>query len=134
MEKEVIKKEVKEQFNQLISAINNSDVLTWSEFYSKEEFLSTFVSTDFYTERGPFIDTIKYYFSIREYQHIEPLEVHVTALTSDLALMTSQEKIEMRLEKGENLKFKHVFTMIWKKEQDEWKIIHSHESWIDEQI
>ena len=115
MEKEVIKKEVKEQFNQLISAINNSDVLTWSEFYSKEEFLSTFVSTDFYTERGPFIDAIKYYFSTREYQHIEPLEVQVTALTTDLALMTSQEKIEMRLEKGENIKFKHVFTMIMEK-------------------
>lgn len=134
MEKEVIKKEVKDQFNQLISAIKNLDSLAWSEFYSKDEFLSTFVSTDFYATRSAFIDSIKYYFSTREYQYLEPLEVQVTALTPALALMTSQEKTEMRLKSGENIKSKHVFTMIWKKEQDGWKIMHSHESWVDEQV
>ena len=132
MEKDVIEKEVKGQFDQLISALNNSNSLAWSEFYSKDEFLSTFVSTDFYTTRSAFIDSIKYYLSIREYQHLEPLEVNVTALTSELALMTSQENTEMRLISGKNIKSKHVFTMIWRKEQDEWKIIHSHESWVDE--
>jgi len=46
--------------------------------------------------------------------------------------MTSQEKTEMRLKSDENIKSKHVYTLIWKKEQGGWKIIHSHESWITE--
>jgi ketosteroid isomerase-like protein len=69
---------------------------------------------------------------MRERQHIEPLHVRVTALAPDLALMTSRERAEMRMKSGENIKSDHVFTMIWKKEQDGWKILHSHESWMDE--
>lgn len=134
IEKESVQKEVKDQFNKLISAINNSNAPAWSEFYSKDEFISTFVSTDFYATRSAFIDSITYYFSMRKRQHVEPLEVQVTALTSTLALMTSQEKTEMLLKNGKNNKSRHVFTMIWKKEKDGWKIIHSHESWFDEQV
>ena len=133
-EKEAIKKEVKDQFNQLISAINNSNSAAWSEFYSKDEFLSTFVSTDFYSTRSAFVDSITNYFSMRERQHLEPLEVQVTALTPALALMTSQEKTEMWLKSGKNIKSKHVFTMLCKKDKDGWKIMHSHESWVDEQV
>jgi len=131
-ENEMIKKELKEQFAQLNDAINSSNSLTWSEFYSKENFISTFVSTDFYPERSTFIDTITYYYSLRESQHLEPIEVQVTVLTKTLALLTSQEKIEMRLNSGDYLNSRHVFSMMWKKEQDGWKIIHSHESWIVE--
>jgi len=36
------------------------------------------------------------------------------------------------LKSDENIKSKHVYTLIWKKEQGGWKIIHSHESWITE--
>ena len=131
-EKEMIKNEVKEQFNQLISALNNLDSLAWSEIYSKDEFLSACVSTDFYANRGEFIDSIQHYFSLRENQHVEPLELQISELTPTLVLMTSQEKTEMRLKSDENIKSKHVYTLIWKKEQGGWKIIHSHESWIAE--
>jgi len=129
--KEVIQREVTDQFNQLISAINRKNAAAWSEFYSKDEFLSAIVSTDNYATRSAWVGLITKHFSMRERQHVEPLEVRVTALTSDLALMTSEEKTEMRLESGENSKSKHVFTMIWKREQGGWKILHSHESWMD---
>jgi ketosteroid isomerase-like protein len=129
-----VEKEVKDRFNQLISAINQLNASAWSEFYSNEEFLSSFVSTDFYSSRITFVDSITNYFSMRERQILEPIEVHVTALNPDVVLMTSLEMTEMWLKSGENIKSKHVFTMIWKKEQNGWKIVHSHESWIDEQI
>lgn len=130
---EMIKSEVKEQFNQLISALNNSDSFAWSEFYSKDEFLSSLVSTDFYATRSAFIDSIKKYFSMRENQNVEPLKVQVTALTPVIALMTSQEKTKMRFKNSKNITSQHVYTMLWKKEQNGWKIIHSHESWIEQQ-
>jgi len=131
-ESKMIKQEVKEQFRELISALNNLDSIAWSDFYSKDEFLSAFVSTDFYADRGEFIDSIKHYFTLRELQKVEPLEVQVNELSPTVALLTSQEKTEMQLKNGENMKSKHVYTLLWKKEQSEWKIIHSHESWIDE--
>ncbi len=128
MEKEAIKKEITNQFNQLVSAANASDADAWFEYYSKEEFLSTIAGTDYYATRSAWGDTITYYFSIRERQHLESLEVRVHALTPSLALMTSEQNMEIWLKSGEHNKYKHVFTMIWKKEQDGWKILHSHES------
>ena len=68
---------------------------------------------------------------MRESQRIEPLDVRVTPLAPGLALMTSKENTQMRMD-GKDAKSKHVFTMIWKKEPTGWKILHSHESWTDE--
>ena len=133
MEKEAIEKEVKNQFNQLVSALNQLDSGAWSEYYSKGEFLSAIAGTDYYGSRSAWVALITNYFLLRASQQVEPVAVRVTALASDIALLTSEEKTEMGLKSGENIKSKHVFTMIWKKEQNGWKIIHSHESWIDEQ-
>jgi ketosteroid isomerase-like protein len=133
-EKETITKDVIDQFNQLIAALNQMNVGEWSTFYSADEFSSTIVGTDYYSTRSAWVDVITNYFSMRERQHVEPLDVRVTALTPNIALMTSEEKAEMWLKSGNNIKSRHVFTMIWKKGQDGWKILHSHESWMDEQI
>ncbi len=132
--KEIIRKEVTEQYNQLVTAINQLDARAWSEFYSKDEFISAFAGTEFFTTRSAWVDTITNYFSMRESQKIEPTGVQVTALAPDLALLTSQEKTEMQMKSGKEIKFSHVFTMIWKKEPIGWKILHSHESWVEEQV
>jgi ketosteroid isomerase-like protein len=132
VEKEAIKKEVKDQFNQLASAINQLNAQAWSNYYSKDQFASAIAGTDYYGARSEWVDTITKYFSKRELQHIKPLEVRITPLAPNLALMTSEEKSEMHLKNGKKIKSKHLFTMIWKKEQDGWKILHSHESWMDE--
>lgn len=133
-DKEIVKKEVTEQFNQLVAALNQVDAEAWSKFYSKDEFVSAIVAADYYAIRSAWVDTVTNYFSMREKQVVEPVEVRVTALAPDLALMTSEEKGDMLLKNGANLKSKHVFTMIWKKEKEGWKILHSHESWIDTQL
>jgi len=133
VDQEGIRAEVKDQFNQLVSAINQLNADAWSESYSRDGFLSAIVSTDYYGTRSAWVKAISDYFSTRERQRLEPLEVRVTALTADLALMTSEEKAEISLKNGDTIKSKHVFTMIWRKEQKGWKILHSHESWVDEQ-
>jgi ketosteroid isomerase-like protein len=130
-EKEAIQKEVTDQFNHLISALNQKNADADSEYYSKDGFLSAIAGTDYYGSKAAWVDMITKNFSMRERQHIEPLEVRVTALSSDLALMTSEEKAEMQLKSGETIKSKHVFTMLWKREKGGWKILHSHESWLD---
>ncbi|MEE9912370.1 MAG: nuclear transport factor 2 family protein [Deltaproteobacteria bacterium] len=134
VEKETVKKEVKEQFNQLAAAINQKNADAWSRFYSTDEFVSAIAGTDYYAGRSAWVDAITKYFSMRERQHIEPLDVRIAALAPNLALMTSEEKSEMLFKDGKNIKSKHVYTMIWKKERDVWKILHSHESWIEEPV
>jgi ketosteroid isomerase-like protein len=57
--------------------------------------------------------------------------VRVTPLTAQLALMTSEEDVEMGLRDGSVVTSGHVFTMLWKREPTGWKMPHSHESWID---
>lgn len=133
-QKEIIKKEVKEQFNQLVSTLNKKDPVAWSDYYSKDDFLSTIVSIEYFAKRNEWVDTITKYFAMRESQKIELIEVRVTPLTSNLALMTSEEKSEMKLKSGESIKSIHVFTMLWKKEQAGWKVQHSHESFQNEKI
>ena len=71
---------------------------------------------------------------MRERMQVEPLEVQVTALAPNLALLASEEKTQIWFKSGKNITVKHVFSMIWKKEQAGWKILHSHESWMEEPI
>lgn len=133
MEQNAIKKEVTDQFNRLVKAINELNADAWSSYYSKDEFVSAIASTDYYATRSAWVAQITDYFSTRERQRVLPVEVRVTALTSDIALMTSEEDTEMWLQGGSIVKYKHVFTMLWKREPDAWKILHSHESWVDRQ-
>ncbi len=132
VDKKTMGKEVGDQFTLLISAINQSNAEAWQEFYSRKQFLSAIVNTDQYVTRSAWVDTITQYFSMREGQQVEPFDVHVTALTPDLALLTSQERCEMWPKDGKDFKLKHVITMLWKKEPEGWKILHSHESWVEE--
>jgi ketosteroid isomerase-like protein len=131
-EKAAVGKEVKDQVGQLVAVVNQMNAEAWSKFYSEKEFVSAIAGTDYYATRKAWVDFITNQFSLRERQLIELRDVRVTALAPTLALMTSEGKAEMTLKDGKTMKFKHVFTMIWKKEQDGWKIMHSHESWIEE--
>jgi len=133
-EKDTIKKDVINQFNELVYALNEKNADLWFTNYSESEFISAIVGTDYYSTRTDFKDTITKYISMREGQHVEPIEIRVTPLTPIIAFMTSEEKIEMLLKSGENLNVKHVFTIIWRKEKASWKIIHSHESWMEIEI
>ena len=129
-----IEKEVKDQFNQLISALNQKNAGEWSKFYSNDGFISTIAGTDYYESKNTWVDAVTNYFSMRERQHVELIELRVIALAPNIALMTSEERSEIKLKDGNNIQSKHVFTMIWKKESTDWKILHSHESWMDDQI
>ncbi len=130
-QKETVKKEVKAQFEDLASAVRKINAEAWSQNYSRNGFISAFVNTDYYSSRENWVDTISKFFSARDRQVIEPLEISVTPLSPDLALMTSREHVAIQLKNGKELSFQHSFTMIWKKEKDGWRILHSHESVAD---
>lgn len=125
-------KEVTDRFTHLVSAINQKDVALWEKNYSRDEFISAVAGGDLFGKRDVWVKAIASNFSMRDSQHFELRKVQVIPLTPDTALLTSQEMVEMRLQGGQTTKSKHAFTMIWKKGQQGWQIIHSHESWADE--
>ncbi len=90
-----MEKEVKDQFNQLVSAINQMNAGEWSKFYTNNEFLSTIAGTDYFETKNTWVDSITNYFNMRERQYIEPVEVRVTALAPNIALMTSEERSDI---------------------------------------
>ena len=131
VEKKEIQKEVQDKYDQMIKAINKLDARAWSEFMRKDGFISAFLGTEYYGTRKDYVEVITGFFSERDKQKVEPTAVQVTALSMEHALLTSEEVAEVRLNNGQMQKFKHVFTLLWKKEIDGWKIIHVHEAWQD---
>lgn len=128
-EKRRVEREVEEQFERFVVSVNEMKAQAWSDFYSDEFFLSAIAGTGYYGSKKVWVGVIWDYFTAREYQHITPITISVNALTPDFALMTSQENAVMRLKGGGGGAIKHSFTMLWKKERQGWKILHSHESW-----
>lgn len=134
VDKASIVKEVTEKFTQLVAAINQKDVAVWEKYYSGDEFVSAVAGGMFFATRSDWVQAITSNFSMRDSQFLELREVQVIPLAPDTALLTSQERIDMQLKSGQATISRHIFTMIWKRSQEGWQIIHSHESWVDEPV
>ncbi|NTW17256.1 MAG: nuclear transport factor 2 family protein [Syntrophaceae bacterium] len=125
-------KEVTDTFKQFIAAINRKDANAWAKYYSKDEFVYAVAGADIYDSRSAWVKTITSFFSKRARQNVEPQEVRITMLGPNLVLLTSKERAEMQLKNGQSNRSRHVFTLLWKKGKEGWKILYSHESWVDE--
>ena len=130
-EKGSVEREVKERFERFVASVNAMDAEAWSAFYSDEGFLSAIAGTRFCGSKKAWVELIGGYFSARQHQQIDPVAMRVAALAPDLALMTSEEKAAMCVKGGCESVVRHAFTMLWKKEREGWRILHSHESWLE---
>jgi ketosteroid isomerase-like protein len=131
-EKKKVIEDVKKQFANFVSAVNSIDTEAWAAFYSDDSSVTAVAGVDFYGDKKHWVETVGKYFAQRESQKIEPVAVHVTPIAHDVAFLVSEESSTMTLVDESVIKSKHVFTMIWKNEKSGWKLLHSHESWVDE--
>jgi ketosteroid isomerase-like protein len=131
-EKSTVVKEVENQFKRLLGTLKSMDASAWSAFYSDQDFVSAVAGVDVFESKEAWVAVVSEHFANRKMQDVAPLRKRVTPLALDLALMVSDENSKMMLEDGGVIKSKHAFTMLWKKETAGWKIVHSHESWIDD--
>jgi ketosteroid isomerase-like protein len=127
-QKATIEKEVRDQQDQLLTALNNLDIGAFTKFWKKDEMTSAVINISFFP-KSTFVDSASYWFSLRERQIIEQQELEITSLTQDMALMTNVTLWEVWMKSGEYSKSKDIATLLWKKDQDGWKILHLHESW-----
>ena len=132
LDKTSIVKEVTDRFTQLAAAINQKDIAAWETYYSKNEFVSAVAGGIFFGTRSDWVQAITSNFSMRDRQQLKVREIKVFPLAPDTALLTSQNRVDMQLKSGQATISTHVYTMIWKKGNAGWQIIHSHESWMNE--
>ena len=130
-EKDEVVKAVKERFDQFVSAVNKIDTKSWASFYSDDSPVTVVAGVDFYGDKKTWVETVGEYFSQRRSQTVEPVAVKIIPLAQDMALLVSEENTSMTQDDGSVVKSKHVFTMVWKNEKSVWKVLHSHESWVD---
>ena len=75
-------------------------------------------------------DYVSNAFSLRESQDVDIVDINTTVLSSDLVLLTSITNWDVLFKSGEHIIYDRVLaTLLWKKEQSGWKIMHIHESW-----
>jgi len=128
-QKATIEKEVRDQYDTRISYINELNYEAISADFSKDGFISSISDGDIRsTTYEEFYNTGKSNWSLRERQYVEPLEVQVTALSPNLALLTWTRIWETWFKNGDYRKDKSVSTQLYKKELEGWKIIHMHQS------
>ncbi len=128
-QKTAIEKEVKDQNDKQFFALNKMDINAMFEFWSKDQFISVNSGVYYFPTLSAWRDSVTNWFSQRERQQVESIEVRVTALTSELALLTSKENWEAWFKDQTSMKTIHLSTFLWKKEPDGWKVINFHESW-----
>ena len=128
-QKVAIQNEVIDQNNKLISADNQLNTDLWSEFWSKDGFLSVTSGVNYFDNRSVLIDSVTNWFSRRASQKIEPIDIRVTPLTPELALLTAKSNLEILFKNENQYKWEVLVTVLWKKEQTGWKAIHMHESY-----
>jgi len=130
-QKEVVSNEVKDEFNKFVDVLNQKDVAKWSAFYSDENFNSAIAGVAYFQTKKAWVDAITNFFSMRKSQKVTVNNVNIKPLSPDKALLICEDISEFVLTNDTQVKSKHFFTLIWHKQKDGWKIIHSHESWAD---
>jgi len=124
-----IKNAVEIQYMKLISALNLLDFSALSDNFSKDDFISAIIGEKYLSPYHVWKDSVSNWLSQRERQQIKLVEISVRPLTTELALMTSTTNWDILFKSGEQRKLKMYMSVLWKKENNSWKIVHLHESW-----
>ena len=120
-----IETEVKDEFEKLKSATSQLDFDSWADFFSKDAFVSHIYSCRGYNMNfTTWANEVKSSFDDRNKHQTEHIELKVTPLGRNHALVTNEAIWENWWKNGTYTK-KHGFSSyVWKKENNRWKIIH----------
>lgn len=129
--KESIAKEIQNQYAELVTNLKELDVGIWSQYWNSDDFLGASSGVYYFSDFTTFKDSVAYYFSLRERQEVKPYRVDIAILGPDLALLRSGTIWNISLNNGAVIKADALASLLWQKEDEEWKIIYLHENWLD---
>ena len=124
-----ITSEIKKQFGDNVADLSKLDIDTWSENWSTDDFVSASSDTKYFTTLNEFRDSVRNWFSLRQSQKVEIIDLQVKVLSPEMALSTGITNWDVQLKSGEQFTAKSLVSLLWKKETNGWKGIFLHESW-----
>ena len=128
-QKATIISEVEDRYIEVATDLSTLDMEIWSQPYSEDNFVSVNSMVNYFSTYYEWKDSVTHWFSLRESQEVKILDMNTTVLSSDLVLLTSISNWDVLQKNGEQIKdARTLHTLLWKKEQSGWKIIHLHES------
>lgn len=129
-QKAAIIAEVEDQYADAISNQSTFDIERCFQHWSEDEFISVTLQANYFSTLSEFIDSVTYWFSLRENQEVHVVDMNTKVLSSDLVLLTSIENWDILFKSGADIKdIRLLMSRLWKKEPSGWKIIYLHESW-----
>ena len=128
LQKQTIKDEVKVEFDKLVSSINDLNFESWADCYSKENFISSLkLSHEGNKDYDEWMDIVKTSFAERSKHTHQLIDLQITPLKSDLALVTQYGILENWWKDGTYKKANGAVSYLYSKENGSWKIIHINE-------
>ena len=123
-----IEKQILEIYDSLIISFTKLDVDGIINVFSSDEFLGYIGSGTEILSKTDLRDNMKGWFSYRNSQKVEQKKVRVNVLTKDIVLVDILRDGQIDLKSGESWAADWSISLIFKKENSGWKIIHDHES------
>jgi hypothetical protein len=124
-----IGKQVLELWDRIIpNSLMNLDSNGYSQFLISDEFLGHYVEGGVIPSKDGVIDSINVWFNFRVSQIKQNKTVKTYVLAKDLVLIDQFGVFQIDNKNGETWRGKHAISVLFKKENSGWKVIHSHES------
>ncbi|MCY1720706.1 nuclear transport factor 2 family protein [Prolixibacteraceae bacterium Z1-6] len=128
-QKASIENKVKDLYSHAISNLSKMDMEVWSEPWSQNSPVTVNSGAMYFDSFGEFKDSVTQWFSFREKQNVEILHLDAMAFNPKYVLIKGCNKWDITFKNGDTLNADALATLLWKKEEEGWKIIHLHESW-----
>ena len=129
-EKSLIEKQILDQWEEISTAIENSDSEAYATFISPDLIVMSSNGSVFYSKTA-YIDNVRKWFSGRINTEIQPDKIIVTALGEDIALLDQQSDFRVTFQDGSIQQVSHAVSFVFKRETSGWMIIHGHESFVE---
>lgn len=131
-QKAIVEEEVSEQLDKHLVSLSTLNYEMWLEFISKDNFVPGFIPgvVGILPDYDRYVGAIKDSFARRVRQQYETLKIEITPLSQELALVTFTGLFENWFKNEEYRKDYSNATVLWKKEENGWKIIYINENWI----
>jgi hypothetical protein len=128
LQKADIEKQVLEVWDSIKIPLLKLDADGYSPFLSSDEYLGYYGGGTVIPSKAAVIDSLKVWFSYRKSQQFLQKKVTVTVLTENLVLINLVAGFEVENKNGEIYRGDDATSILLKKKDSGWKVIHEHES------
>lgn len=128
LERADIEKQVQEQMKKNLISVSNLNAAEVLSQFSTDNFIAFCYAGPIVLSRSALGDSLETWYGQRKSISIDQLNLKVTVLSADLALVDRTSVNQRVLKNDSTVKYNFIGSYVFKKETSGWKLIHTHES------